>query len=246
METLSTSAGVHIREDLAAAHARAWQRVVAPGTWWTGAERVAIAGEARRATSCGLCRERKAALSPEAVSGSHDNLGALPDPAIDAIHRIRSDPGRLTRTWLTRVLAAGLTVEQYVEIVDVVAEVVAIDTFTHGMGIALTDLPGPVAGPPTCRRPKGARPGGAWVPWLELEDASPEEATMYPAGRPPANIYKAMSLVPAAVHGFFDLAAHQYLPGAAMRDFSREYRAISHAQIELLAGRVSAINRCLY
>jgi AhpD family alkylhydroperoxidase len=31
-----------------------------------------------------------------------------------------------------------------------------------------------------------------------------------------------------------------------MRDFSREYRAISHAQIELLAARVSALNRCLY
>jgi hypothetical protein len=30
-----------------------------------------------------------------------------------------------------------------------------------------------------------------------------------------------------------------------MRDFSREYRAISHAQIEL-AARVSALNRCLY
>lgn len=246
MESLSTSVGVHVREDLAAAHMRAWRRIAEPGTWWTGDERVAIAAETRQVASCRLCHERKAALSPEAVSGLHDGLGALPGPAIDAIHRIRSDPGRLTRTWLTRVLAAGLTVEQYVEIVDVVAEVVAIDTFAHGIGIALTDLPDPVAGPPMRRRPKGAKPGGAWVPWLELEDASPEEAAMYPAGRPPANIYKAMSLVPAAVHGFFDLAAHQYLPGAAMRDFSREYRAISHAQIELLAGRVSAINRCLY
>jgi len=40
--------------------------------------------------------------------------------------------------------------------------------------------------------------------------------------------------------------AHQYLPGTAMRDFSREYRAISHAQIELLAARVSPLNRCFY
>jgi len=39
---------------------------------------------------------------------------------------------------------------------------------------------------------------------------------------------------------------HQYLPGAVMRDFSREHRAISHPQIELLAARVSALNRCLY
>ena len=31
-----------------------------------------------------------------------------------------------------------------------------------------------------------------------------------------------------------------------MRDFGREYRAITHAQIELLAGRISAINQCVY
>jgi len=39
---------------------------------------------------------------------------------------------------------------------------------------------------------------------------------------------------------------HQYLGGLAMRDFAREYRAISHAQIELVAARVSAINGCEY
>jgi len=31
-----------------------------------------------------------------------------------------------------------------------------------------------------------------------------------------------------------------------MRDFGCEYRAITHAQIELLAGRISAINQCVY
>jgi len=38
---------------------------------------------------------------------------------------------------------------------------------------------------------------------------------------------KAMSLVPDEVRGFFDLVSHQYMPPLAMRDFSREYRAIS-------------------
>ncbi len=31
-----------------------------------------------------------------------------------------------------------------------------------------------------------------------------------------------------------------------MRDFATEYRAISHAQIELVAGRVSSLNGCVY
>jgi hypothetical protein len=47
---------------------------------------------------------------------------------------------------------------------------------------------------------------------------------IYPSDRPPANI---------------DLVTHRYLPGEVMRDFAHEYRAISHAQIELLAARVS-------
>ena len=55
-----------------------------------------------------------------------------------------------------------------------------------------------------------------------------------------------MSLVPAEVKSFFDLCEHHYLGPLEMRDFGREYRAISHAQIELLAARVSALNRCFY
>ncbi|MBT3534065.1 MAG: hypothetical protein HN478_09305, partial [Rhodospirillaceae bacterium] len=67
------------------------------------------------------------------------------------------------------------------------------------------------------------------------------------AGRPTAaHIYQAMSLVPASVKGFFDLVVNQYLPPQAMTDFDNEYRAINHAQIELVAGRVSAINQCVY
>jgi hypothetical protein len=52
--------------------------------------------------------------------------------------------------------------------------------------------------------------------------------------------------VPDEVRSFFDLVENQYLPGAVMRDFAHEYRAITHPQIELLAARVSALNRCLY
>jgi len=37
-----------------------------------------------------------------------------------------------------------------------------------------------------------------------------------------------------------------YQSSQQMRDFTREYRAISHAQIECLAARVAAINRCEY
>ena len=240
------SAPYAIRHDLAAAHARAWSRIARPGTWWDGTARVAIAAEARNAPSCTLCRRRKEALTPLSIEGTHDSLDRLPEIVVEVVHRVRTDPGRLGERWYRDVIASGLTEEQYVEIVSVAAHTVAIDTMARGLGIDVLPLPDPKPGSPTHYRPEAAKPGGAWVPWVEPADAGEVEAGIYPSDRLPANIMKAMSLVPAEVRSFFDLVTHQYLPGEVMRDFSREYRAISHAQIELLAARVSALNRCLY
>jgi hypothetical protein len=246
MPELYSSSALSIRDDLAAAHARAWERIARPGIWWDGAARVAIATETRQAPSCALCRRRKEALSPLAIEGNHDSLRQLPELAVEVVHRVRTDPGRLSESWYRGVIARGLSEEQYVEIVSVVAHVVAIDTMAHGLGLDPLPLPDPEPGVPMRRRPAGARPGGAWAPWLEPADATAAEAGIYPSDRAPANIVKAMSLVPDEVRSFFDLVSHQYLPGEVMRDFAHEYRAISHAQIELLAARVSALNRCLY
>jgi hypothetical protein len=246
MSELYRSAPIAIREDLAAAHQRAWARIGRPGTWWDGASRVAIAAEARHSLSCALCRRRKEVLSPAAISGAHDTLGTLSKSAVEVIHRVCTDPARLSEQWFHQVLSGGLTEEQYVEIVSVVVHVVAIDTMARGLGLVPLPLPQPEPGMPSRRRPAGAKPGPAWVAWLEPVDLGEAEAGLYPAGRPAANIMKAMSLVPDEVRSFFDLGSHQYLPPLAMRDFSREYRAIGHAQIELLAARVSALNQCLY
>ena len=246
MSGLYASSSVAIRDDLAKAHARAWERIGRPGTWWDGAARVAIAAETRHASSCRLCRRRKEALSPAAIEGTHDSLGALPEMVVEVVHRVRTDPGRLSERWFRSVLAAGLSEEQYVETVSVDAHVVAIDTMARGLGFDLLPLPEPEHGRPSQYRPAGVKPGGAWVPWLEPGDLGEAESGLYPSGRPAANIMKAMSLVPDEVRGFFDLVSYQYIPPLAMRDFSREYRAISHSQIELLAARVSALNQCLY
>ncbi len=236
---------IPIRDDLVAAHQRAWHRLAQPGTWWTGSQRVAIAAETRQAVSCNLCEQCKAAISPNAVSGTHDHLGALPDPVIEVIHQVRTDASRLTASWYHQVIDGGLSEAKYVETIGVIATMVAIDTFTDAMGMARHDLPSPVSGDPSRYRPQGAKPGMAWVPTLAPEDVTEADRALY-ADLSGAHIHRALSLVPAEVLGFFDLDSVQYLPDATLRDFGREYRAITHAQIELLAARVSVLNQCFY
>jgi hypothetical protein len=61
---LFTVSDLHVRSDLVEAHERGWAVIAAPGTWLTGARRVAVAAEIRRARDCALCARIKAALSP--------------------------------------------------------------------------------------------------------------------------------------------------------------------------------------
>ena len=234
-----------VRDDLAAAHRRAWARLAAPGEWWAGAVRIAIAGETRASPDCDFCRERKAALSPYAATGTHTAATDLPDVLVDVIHRIRTDAERLTRRFYDTALAGGLSDAEYVETVGVMATVIAIDSFCDAMGLPRHALPAPVAGEPRRQRPAGVKDGLAWVPTLAPEDVSEAEAGMYD-GLAAVNIHRALSLVPEEVVGFFDLDAVHYLPDSQLRDFGTEYRALTHAQIEFLAARVSAINQCVY
>ena len=82
-----------VRDELVVAQRRAWTRLAAPGEWWTGAVRVAIAKETRAATDCELCKDRKAALSPYAVTGTHATVTDLPEVLIEVIHRVGTDSG---------------------------------------------------------------------------------------------------------------------------------------------------------
>lgn len=245
METLSYDAApFKVREDLVEAHRRVWGRLGRPGTWLDAERRIRVAEETRHAPGCALCRRRKEALSPFSIEGEHDSLGRLPENWVEVIHRIVSDPGRLTRGWYERMLAAGIADTEYVEIVSIVAHVTAIDTFARGLGIPKQPLPPPREGEPSRYRPAEARQHEAWAPNIAWDEHGPNEADFFVGT--PSNIRRALTLVPDEARSFFDLSAHQYLSGLASRDFSKEYRAITHAQIELLAARVSAINQCTY
>lgn len=242
------AAGVAIRADLAAAHRRAWQRLAAPGTWLDAKTRVAIAAETRAVADCAYCADCKAALSPYGVAGSHRAATDLPVNVVEVVHRVVSDPGRLTRSWFDRALASGMEDTAFVETVGVAVTAVAVDMFCRAIGMPAHPLPEPQPGEPSRKRPAGAKPGTAWVPMLAPEDLSEEESCLdnVYVSPDPTFVRRALSLVPREASGLFDMVDAQYLPGRSIPDVAARHRAIDRAQMELIAGRVSAINMCFY
>jgi hypothetical protein len=241
---------MHPRNDLAAALQTGWARIGRPGAWITAAERVAAAAETRNAAACPLCAARRDALAPLRVAGDHATLGRLPAAEVEAVHRIRTDSGRLGAGWF-RSLAAEIPEERYIELVSIVVVTVTVDSFHEAAGLPIPPLPAPQPGEPARRRPAGARPGPGWTASLRPEDVTAAEPDLYrehpgPRERRGANIHLALSLVPDGMIHWWDMFEPMYLAGPQMRDFDHEFRAISHAQLEMLAARVAALNRCEY
>ncbi len=236
------AAGAEVRGDLQAAHRRVLEQFRRPGSWFRGAERLAIAAEARHALQCGLCRERKDALSPEHVRGAHAAQAALPERLVDVIHRIRTDPGRLSRAWFDAVIAAGTSEGEYVETVGIVAFTAGLDSLCRALGIPAFPLPAPLPGEPSEHRPQGLSEGIAWVPLLAPEHSSGVDADLYAGLGLVPNIVRALSLVPEHVRTLIHWNAAHYVD---LRDFDSR-RAIDRQQIELVAARVSALNQCFY
>ena len=200
------------------------------------------------AAICRHCRDAKQALSPHSVAGSHESLGDLPACIVEIVHRIATDPGRLTRAWFDRAFDGGITDAEFVETVGVVVTTISVDVFCRAMGLAPHPLPEPRDGEPSYARPAGAKPGPAWVAMLAPEDMTADEACLENVylTPDPTFVRRALSLVPNEASGLFDMVDAQYLPGAIMADLRAQFRAISRAQMELIAGRVSALNGCFY
>lgn len=136
-----------VRRELAAAFERAWAEIAGPGTWWTGGQCVAIAGAARRG-----------------FLGDSARDPGLPPATNVAAQRIAVEPATTTESWVNHVTAA-LGEPPYVELVGIVARVVAIDTFCRLTGRPLVALPEPQPGEPSCAPPP---PNGAPSPHVGI------------------------------------------------------------------------------
>ena len=236
-----------IRADIPAAHRSYWRKLARPGSWWTGAERVEIARASRAALDCALCRERKEALSPYGGQGSHDGDTDLPERAIDAVHRVVTDQNRITRRYVDDNATSGaLSKGAYVEMVGIVVAMVSIDEFHRALGLELEPLPSPEPGDITRYEPAVLSDDIGFVPTVPPEGGVGNEADLWPGGRAP-NVVRALTLVPDALRDWRELGTAQYLSFEGMANFVKDdARSINRMQVELIAGRVSAVNECFY
>jgi hypothetical protein len=235
-----------IRDDIKHEYAAYWKRLATPGSWWTTAERIAIAREVRNAPQCEFCRRRKAALSPYTSKGNHLSGDGLAPIAIDAVHRIVTDQGRITKAYVDDNVEKGLSKEAYVELAGIVVAVFSIDEFHRGLGLELEPLPLPEPGEPSHYRPTQATEGTGFVPMIPRDGAVGPESDLWSKNRT-ANVIRALSVVPDALRDWRRLASVQYLSLEGMGNLvGQDDRAINRMQMELVAGRVSAINQCFY
>jgi hypothetical protein len=235
-----------IRADLGDAYREYWKRLAAPGCWWNGAERVAIAQEVRNASQCQFCAARKQALSAYTGDNNHQHDGKLPLAAVDAIHRIVTDQARITQTYIDSLADDGISEEQYVELASIVVVVFSIDEFNRALGLSPEPLPQPVAGQPSHYRPALAKRGTGFVSMLPVDGAVGQEADLWVNGQT-ANVLRALTLVPDGLRDWKLVASAQYLSVQGMGNFvGQEGRHINRMQMELIAARVSAVNECFY
>ena len=223
---------VIVREDLAAAHRLAWEHLARPGSWWSGAERVELAGTALLAIS------DPDPLPPWVGVTSTARLGpdlVAPLVAHDIAYRLARHAGTMT-VQVYRSVAGELGELPYVELCAIVSTVAAVAHFCRNISIPLPPLPAPVDGPPTGERPEHLeQPQFNWVPVAEPADQV-------------AAVVQAYTAVPGEDRNTWRMAAAQYMPVDEMvkPDWSRRPGGLSRAQMELVAARLTKLRDCFY
>ncbi|MEL7158289.1 MAG: alkylhydroperoxidase-related (seleno)protein [Actinomycetota bacterium] len=230
MRTLYADASVPIRPDLAAAHLATVEGYAQAGNHWTGAERLAMVAEVRRARAAD---ELLPWVRPTTVDGLIAEDHPLPAAAVDAIWRLTNHPGTLTRDWYEETVAGELDPGRYVELVGVVATANCLEVFAQAVGVDPVPLPAPTEDEPLGPAAVETAVSSHWVP-TEVGTRGP-------------NVGKALTAVPASVAAWRHLSDAQYVPGdALLGDLHWSRGAIDRAQVELLAARTSLLNECFY
>ncbi len=221
-----------VRDDLAEAHQLAWSHLARPGSWWTGAQRVELAGTVLVAVA------DDDPLPPWVAVSISDRLSAervAPGAAHDVAYRIARHAGTMTAD-VYRHAADELGALAYVELCGIVSTVAAVAHFCRNIGVDVPELPAPVPGDPTRAQPDQlARAELNWVP------------VAAPADRVAA-VLQAYTAVPGEQENTWRMASAQYMPDDEMvhPDWMRRADGLTRPQTELVATRVAQLRECFY
>jgi hypothetical protein len=229
-----------VRDDLAAIHEKQLNELGEAGTWGAGAQRLAIAQEARQAGyDAGV-------LEPPAEADPKVDV-TLAEVAQRVVRRLAVSPKDVDEAFYDQAIADGLSDEEYTEIVGIVSRVTDIDIFTRGIGVPLRPLPSAKPGQPSRERPESAIKEQAWVPTVPNPPEGGDFANALYDGHPKPYIVRALSLVPDELRAHLALEEIQYLPLHRILEADyQHHEGLTRAQAETVAGRVSAINECFY
>lgn len=229
-----------VADNIAAVHAEQILGLGAPGTWWTGAERLAMAQLARKAANA-------VGVLDVPDDGDEEVEADLPDVVRRVVEILAVAPKDIDYEFYQQALADGLSDAEYVEIVGVVARATCFDVFARGIGVLVKPLPVAQDGEPACERPSVAVQELAWMPTIPIGEAGGELGKELFKGRPLTYIFRGVSLVPDEFRAHIALEQEQYVPLSKI--FIADYQhhdGLTRAQAELVAARVSALNECFY
>jgi alkylhydroperoxidase family enzyme len=218
-----------MRPELVAAQSTALSHWASPGSFWTGAQRLAVVAEVRRARDADALPPW---VAPTTVDGLVPTDPPLPATAIDVVWRLTNHPGTLTAAWYDSIADAGLEPGPYVELVAIVAQANCVDRFTDALDLPRLTLPEPVPGDPSGHVAENAQVRAHWVPTAEITGA---------------NVQGALSLLPDENAMREMLSGTHYLPAEALLgDLVSDHGSLSRIQIEVVASRTSKLNECFY
>ena len=231
-----------IKEEIETVHEEHFLDFSSAGTWGNSEQRIAIASFAREAgISAGLLAETPGTLAKES------NL-KLSKVVKLVVEKLAISPKDVLKDFFDEAINAGLSEEEYVEIVGIVSRVVDMDIFARGIDHPLIAFPEPGVGSPSKVRPETAKLELAWVSTIpNFPEGGLPAKQLFGEKPPKPYIVRGLSLVPDEVKRHMELENAQYQPLGNIMNFDlRHHKGLSRAQVEVVAGKVSALNECFY
>ena len=220
-----TALSSFVNKEIVDAFKIVWDNLGAPGAWWTGSQRIAIANKVRTSEPRPLWDR-----PPSINELSDETDGVLTFFELGVVERVTVQPSSISLEIYERIVER-MGEDKYAELASVVSQVVPIDHLHDALGLEKENLPVPIGGDISRARPDGLVDGVGFLPTLPTE------------GLPHVAVALSLALADNARRMLLVRAMYS---GESFDEMEWTHRSLSRPQIELVAARTSALNECFY